>query len=100
MYTHMVRKVHSEGLRERQNMRDATQHQKDGDWCVVGFNSNWEDTFGLQGWGYESEQVAKEVMDEVDNDPEFAEVEHKVMTHSDYEELCEKEGVDRNYPWK
>ena len=32
----MVRKVHEEELRERQNMRDNAKHRKDGDWCVVG----------------------------------------------------------------
>lgn len=95
----MVRKVHSEGLRERQNMRDAAASRKNGNWCIVGFCDDWEDGFGLQGKKYESEQAAEERAREISNEDEYEGVEHRVMTHSEFEELCEERGVDRNYPW-
>lgn len=97
----MVRKVHSEGMRERQNMREESRTRKDGVWCVVGFCDDWEDELGLQGWRYESKADAQAVADELDEDEEFQHVdEHRVMTHSEFEDLCEEHGIERNFPWK
>jgi hypothetical protein len=96
----MSRKVHSEELRERQNMRDAARTRKNGDWCVVGFCSDWDPEIGLQGYRYESETDAKEVADELDADEEFQHVrEHKVMKHEEFEDLCEERGINREFPW-
>lgn len=95
----MVRRVNSQELRERQRMRSSSD-RKGGEWCVVGFCDDWEDEFGLQGWNYKSEEVAQEVADELDKDEEFQHVdEHRVMTHDDYEELCEDRGVDKQFYW-
>lgn len=95
----MTRKVHSEGLRERKNMKNSTH--KNGEWCIVGFCTEWENGFGLQGWNIESKSAAKQKSDELDDEEEFFHVsEHKVMKHKDFEELCEeKEIMDKEYPW-
>ena len=94
----MVRKVHSEGLRERENMRNHSR--KDGDWCVVGFCDDWSPSVGLQGWGYESESEARKEANALDRDAEFQHVEkHEVMTKSEFESLCQKRGVSRSFPW-
>lgn len=95
----MAREVHDEGMRERQNMKNATH--KNGNWCVVGFCDDWEDGFGLQGMRYESEARAEEVAEEIAAEEEFQHVdEHRVMTHEEFEELCAERGVERNFPWK
>lgn len=97
----MVRKVHSEELRERQNMRDSAQNKKDGDWCVIGVCDDWVPKFGLQGWRYESSDAAEEVASELDKSEEFEHVsEHRVMKHSEFEELCEEKNIDRSFPWE
>jgi len=97
----MVRKVHEEELRERQNMRDNAKHRKDGDWCVVGVCDDWVPKYGLQGWGYESKSEAEDVASSLDNEDEFQHVnEHRVMKLSEFEELCDEENIDRRFPWK
>lgn len=89
----MTRRVHEQGLRERKNMRESTK--RDGDWCIVGFCDEWEDSFGLQGSRYETKAAAQEKANELDNEEEFQHVsEHKVMTHDEYRSLCEKHGVE------
>lgn len=95
----MGRHIHTEELRERQNMRDAAQHSKDGNWCVFGVCDGWQPKLGLQGWGYNKEE-AKTVADELDQSDEFEHVtEHRVLTHSEFEELCSEEHIDRDFPW-
>ena len=78
----MSRRVHEEGLRERQNMRNATH--KRGNWCIVGFKDEWEDGFGLQGTKYESKENAQERANEIETEEEFKGVKHKVMHHNEY----------------
>lgn len=80
----MSRFVHEEGLRERRNMREASKNRKRGNWCIVGFKDTWENGFGLQGKGYESKLEAKERAKEIESEEEFKDVEHKVMTHQEY----------------
>lgn len=58
----MSRFVYEEGLRERQNMREAARNRKRGNWCIVGFKDEWENGFGLQGRGYESKSEAKKLL--------------------------------------
>lgn len=91
----MVRKVHSEGVRERNNMKNHTR--KNGEWCVIGFCEDWDGGCGIQGWRYESKAQAQEVKDELDQDEEFDHVdEHKVMKHDEFKEYCQENGVDRD----
>lgn len=93
----MARRVHAEGLRERQNMKDAARNRKNGDWCVVGFCDEWEGGFGLQGCNYNTKADAQASADKIDEEEEFSHVdEHKVMKNDEYRELCE--GTDTEPP--
>lgn len=77
---------------ERRRMKEASRHQKNGDWVIVVYPEEYDD--GLQGWGYESEKEAIHKMKEIMDTDEYRGVEHEVMTKEEFEKQ-----FDRDTPW-
>ena len=89
----MTRRVHAEGLRERQNMKEAARTRKDGSWCVVGTDSSDGFDSGLQSWGL-SKDEAEDEKEKLDKNPEFEHLTHIVMTYEEYREWCDENNVE------
>lgn len=87
----MGRKVHSEGMRERQNMRAEASHRKkkQGEWCVVEYCELWDEGFGLGGVNYTNKMIAEERAEDLRNDEDNDHVDEvEVMKHDEYRKLC------------